>query len=235
MNLRSIALVFWVILVLGLFGYPQGLNAKTPPAETPHWLQSLPIPQNEELFLVVKGTYPSLTQAQKIQGFIAQLMGTTPPDRIDTTDKYPGVNSGKFLVGMLFDSRERAQWWIDFSYRNRTIPKGQVHRVKVQGNSELPYMPDAVRQGKKRLLTQSEALAKVKALSDIQQLSLRKKLIYKFTDFPRNGDLRYEIEVLEEKEKKDPLMVDFIMVSALTGDITERLSFNLRKDILREH
>jgi len=222
--------VLGVTLFLSLPAWAREISPSLPP-----WVQDLPIPQNEELYLVVKGTYPSLTQAQKVQNFITQLMGTTPPDRVDLTAKYPGVNSGKYLVGMLFDSRERAEWWIDFSYRNRTIPRGSIHRVKIHGDSSLPYMPDPVRAGQKRLLTQAEALAKVKALPDIQKLSARKRLQYKFTDFPRNGDLRYEVEVLEERGKKNPLMVDFIMVSALNGDITERLSQNLRKDILQEH
>lgn len=203
---------------------------------TPAWITDLPIPQNEEMFLVVKGTYPTRGSAEAVQRFIEQLMGTTPPDQVDNTEKYQGLSGGKYLVGMLFDSPERAKWWIDFSYRNRTLPKGEVKRVVVKGTSDLPYMPDPVRNGKKRLLTQEEALNRVKALPDIKILATRKNLLYKFIDYPRNGDLRYEIEVMEPQGRgKHPLMVDFLMVNALDGDITERLSLNLGKNILREH
>ena len=232
---KKIFTTFIFVVALGLFlvggeGFARSSVSKVPP-----WVTDLPIPQNEEVFLVVKGTYRNRAQAQKVQKFIQQLMGTTPPDRVDTTDRYSGLPKGKYLVGMIFDSHARAQWWIKFSYRNRKIPKGVIKKVKLVGISKLPYMPEAVRGGKKRLLTKTEALARVKALADIKTLSRRKKLIYKFTDYPRNGDLRYEVEVLESKGKRNPVMVDFIMVSALDGQITERLSFNLRKNILKEH
>jgi hypothetical protein len=204
--------------------------------DLPHWVTDLPIPQNEEMYLVVKGTYPTRGAAEAVQKFIEQLMGTTPPDQVDATDKYQGLTGGKYLVGTLFDSPERAKWWIDFSYRNRTLPKGEIKKIVVTASSDLPYIPDPVRNGRKRLLSKEEALSRIQALPDIKTLATRKKLLYKFIDYPRNGDLRYEIEVMEVKGRgKHPVMVDFLMVSALNGDITERLSLNLGKHILQEH
>lgn len=217
-----------VVLSVGLFlgGISRSFAAELPKA--PPWVADIPVPQNEPIYLVVKGIYASESQAQKVQQFISQLMGTIPPDRLDETDHYVGLPPGKYLVGMLFDSRERASWWIDFSYRNRKIPKGQIKRVRVRGISKLPYMPDPVRDGVQRLLSQQEALARVQALPDIKYLALRKKLEFKITDFPRNGDLRYEVEILEDKgNQHDPVMVDFVLVSALNGEITERFSRSL--------
>jgi hypothetical protein len=205
-------------------------------SQGPAWVADIPIPQNEEMFLVVKGTYRTQPAAEAVQKFIEQLMGTTPPDQVDTTEKYQGVVGNPYLVGMLFDSQERARWWINFSYRNRTIPRGEIKRVKVKGISALPYMPDPVRNGQKRLLSPEEAVNRVKDQPDIKKLALRKDLLYKFTDYPRNGDLRYEIEVMESKgQGKIPVMVDFLMVSALNGDITERLSLNLGRNILQDN
>lgn len=222
-------------LVLFLIFLLQGLPVAWA-ADIPPWVTDVPIPQNETMVLVVKGTYRTRKAAEAVQQFIEQLMGTTPPDRVDSTDNYQGLGQGRYLVGMLFDSQERAKWWIDFSYRNRTIPKGEIKKVVVLGPSRLPYMPDPVRNGQKRLLSPEEALNRVKAQPDIKALAARKKLLYKFTDYPRNGDLRYEIEVMEPKGRgKHPLMVDFLLVSALNGDITERLSLNLGKNILLEH
>ncbi|HEX5033963.1 MAG TPA: hypothetical protein VFW62_05740, partial [bacterium] len=83
----------------------------------------------------------------------------------------------------------------------------------------------------KALVSEEEALAQVKALPDVKRLATRKKLRYKFTDYPRNGDLRYEIEIMEDKGKKDPIMVDFVMVSAISGQVVERLSEALGQKI----
>ncbi len=223
MGLR-IALVFCILLMGGA-----GTLASQ---DRPHWMGALnPLPQ-ETFFLVVKGFYGERSEAEKVQKFITQLMGTTPPDQIDTSDYYEGLPPGKYFVGMLFDSQERANWWIDFSYRNRKVPKGEIHRVTLKKSSVLPYMPDAVRNGKKRLLSSEEAIHRVRSLQDVQKLSQGKPLIYKITDYPRNGDLRYEVEILEAKGKhRDPVMVDFVMVSAVNGEITERLSAALGKGI----
>ncbi len=209
-------------LILSLLGNP----TQSAESKVPHWVADLPVPQNQPLYLVVKGVFSSQEEAKNLQKFIQQLMTKYPGDGLDITDRYEGLAPGQFVVGTLFDSKDRAQWWIDFSYRNRKIAKGTIQQVQLKkGKSELPYMPSAYRSSQKQLLTEQEALAKVKALPDINRLAKSKKLQYKFTDYPRNGDLRYEIEVLEDRGKRrDGLMVDFIMVSALNGDITERLS-----------
>lgn len=210
-----------------------GLNAagKKPSGGLPHWVTEIPIPQNETLYLVVKGTFSSRKQAEDLQAFVQQLMVKVPGDRVDSTDAYSGLPSGKYVVGMLFDTRERAQWWMDFSYRNRKVGKGSIKEVKLKSSSGLPYMPSASRTRPKLLVSEAEALAQVKALPDVQQLAARKKLHYKFTDYPRNGDLRYEIEILEDRGRRDPVMVDFIMVSALNGQVVERLSQALGQKI----
>ncbi len=217
-------------MALGLLS--AGISSVWASQDRPHWMTALnPLPQ-ETFLLVVKGVYQSRSEAERVQKFITQLMGTTPPDQVDVTDHYEGLPPGKYFIGMLFDSQERAKWWIDFSYRNRQVPKGEIHRVKLKQPSVLPYMPDAVREGKKRLLSSEEAIHRVRSLQDVQRLSQDKALIYKITDYPRNGDLRYEVEILEAKGKhRDPIMVDFVMVSAINGEITERLSAALGQGI----
>ena len=220
-----------IVFFLTLMILPNGHAYSAPP-----WVTDIPVPQNEEMYLVVKGTYRTQKGAEAVQQFIEQLMGTTPPDQVDTTEKYQGLSGNPFLVGTLFDSQERARWWINFSYRNRTVPKGEIKRVVVTGRSSLPYMPDPIRNGKKRLLSPEEAVDQVKGQPDIKKLALKKNLIYKLTDYPRNGDLRYEVEVSEFKGKgMNPVMVDFFMVNALNGDITERLSSNLGRNILQDN
>lgn len=217
-----IGFVFLFSLIFVFFNNQEAYSRN----KIPPWVSDLPIPKNESLYLVIKGIYSSREEAEKLQKFIQQLMVKYPGDRVDSTDHYEGLPPGQYVVGTLFDNHKRAQWWIDFSYRNRQITKGEIQEVRLKkSKSSLPYMPSSHRGSEKRLLTEQEALARVKALPDILKLAKSKKLKYKFTDYPRNGDLRYEIEVLEDRGKrKDGLMIDFIMVSALNGDITERLS-----------
>jgi len=191
---------------------------------TPPWVSDLPIPKNESIFLVVKGLFPTKVQADDLKHFIQQLMVKTPGDGVDVSDHYQGLPSGRYVVGMLFDTRERALWWMDYSYRNRKISRGFVREVKVVKDSTLPYMPSASRPRPKPLVSEDDAMAKVKALPDLQRMAAAKKLRYRFTDYPRNGDLRYEIEVMEDRGRLDPVMVDFVMVSALNGQVVERLS-----------
>lgn len=219
--------LFLRILAAGLlFFFAAASSFAAPPkrAALPPWVTDVQIPKNETLILVVKGVFASKSEAESLSGFIQQLMGTTPGDGFDVSDIYSGQAPGKYIVGMLFDSKDRAKWWMDFSYRNRKISKGTLHEVKISGDSHLPYMPAASRGGEKRLLSEADALGRVKALPDVQALGRAKKLVFKFTDFPRNGDLRYEIEILEDRGRGDPRMVDFVMVSALNGEITERYS-----------
>jgi len=210
-----------------------GVNAagKKPSGGLPHWVTEIPIPQNETLYLVLKGSFSSRKQAEELQRFIQQLMVKVPGDGIDQSDHYAGLPPGKYIVGMLFDTKERALWWMDFSYRNRKVGKGTIKEVKLTKDSALPYMPSASRPRPKPLVSEAEALAQVKALPDVQKLAARKKLHYKFTDYPRNGDLRYEIEILEDRGRRDPVMVDFIMVSAINGQVVERLSEALGQKI----
>ncbi len=218
------------LFILFLFSFFQSALART--NDIPHWVKDLPILKEQSYYIVVKGFYPTQAQAQSTEKLIKHLMGSTPADKWDSTDKYQGLPKGKFLVGMLFDSEVRAKWWMTFSYRNRKISKGQIFKVKIIEPSQLPYMPDPVRVGRKSLLTKEEALSRVQSLPDVKALAVRKKLLYKVTDYPRNGDLRYEIEILEKrKDQEHPIMIDFIMVSALNGQITERLSASFGKSI----
>lgn len=198
---------------------------------TPHWVADVPIPKNEKLFLVLKGSFSDKKSAEDLRRFIQQLMVKVPGDGIDSSDNFSGLPAGKYVVGMLFDTRERALWWMDFSYRNRKVGKGTIKEVTLLKESSLPYMPSASRPRPKALISETEAMAQVKALPDMKRLAAQKKLQYKFTDYPRNGDLRYEIEVLEDKGKKDPVMVDFVMVSAINGQVVERLSEALGQKI----
>lgn len=225
MKRRALSAKLFGLLVLLVFSAP-GLNAagKKPSGGLPHWVTEIPIPQNETLYMVVKGTFATRKQAEDLQRFIQQLMVKIPGDGVDSTDAYVGLPSGKYVVGMLFDTKERALWWMDFSYRNRKVGKGTIKEVKLSRSSVLPYMPSASRPRPKPLVSEAEAMAQVKALPDVRKLAAQKKLHYKFTDYPRNGDLRYEIEVLEDRGRRDPVMVDFIMVSAINGQVVERLS-----------
>lgn len=206
-------------------------NKKKESGGTPHWVADVPIPKNEKLFLVVKGSFADKRSAEELRRFIQQLMVKVPGDGIDDSGNYSGLPPGKYIVGMLFDTRERALWWQDFSYRNRKVGKGTIKEVTVVKDSDLPYMPSASRPRPKALVSEEEALAQVKALPDVKRLATRKKLRYKFTDYPRNGDLRYEIEIMEDKGKRDPVMVDFVMVSAISGQVVERLSEALGQKI----
>jgi hypothetical protein len=224
LKIRFIFILFSLLMIPATFQTAMAQKAVSKSGSTPHWVADLPIPQNESIYLVVKGIFPTQKEAEKLQAFIQQLMMKTPGDGVDRSDLYQGLPSGKYVVGMLFDTKERARWWMDFSYRNQKISKGTLQEVKILGKSGLPYMPSASRPGSKRLLSEDEALTRVKALPDVQKLSLIKKLTYRFTDYPRNGDLRYEIEIMEIRSHRDPLMVDFALVSALNGEITERYS-----------
>lgn len=197
--------------------------------KAPPWVSDLPLPQNEKMLLVVKGIFPTQNEAEALRKFIQQLMVRYPGDRVDKSDVYQGLPPGKWVVGTLFDGRDRAQWWMEYSYRNRKIAKGQIKEVVLTGTSRLPYMPDATRGSQKRLLTEAEAVDRVRELGDVKKLSAQRKLKYKVTDYPKNGDLRYEVEILEDRGRKDPVMVDFVMVSALNGAITERFGESLGK------
>ncbi len=227
---RLIAVAFLILGLLSPLAAAEA-NKKKPSGGTPHWVADVPIPQNEKLFLVLKGSFSDKKSAEDLRRFIQQLMVKVPGDGVDSSDAYSGLPKGKYIVGMLFDTRERALWWMDFSYRNRKVGKGTVKEVTVAKASSLPYMPSASRPRPKALISEDEAMAQVKALPDVQRLAARKKLRYKFTDFPRNGDLRYEIEVMEDKGKRDPVMVDFVMVSAINGEVVERLSEALGQKI----
>ncbi len=221
---NSVSLVlFFGLFFLSNSALSKNKKIESPPQDLPIWVSDLPVPQNQSIYLVVKGTFTTSEQAEKRRQFIQQLIPKTPVDGVDRSDSYQGLPKGKYIVGMLFDTPERAQWWMSFSYRNRTIPKGSLKTVKVIGDSRLPYMPSL------KLIDETKALQSVKQLPDIQKLDEQKKLIYKFTDYPRNGDLRYEVEILEDRGHRPPLMVDFVMVCALDGKVVERLSEALKQ------
>ena len=234
MKTHARRIVSFAVLALALCAPIPALDAaqkKASAGGTPHWVAEVPIPKNEKLYLVLKGSFSDQKSAEELRRFIQQLMVKVPGDGIDTSDAYSGLPARKYIVGTLFDTRERALWWMDFSYRNRKVGKGTIKEVMVVKESVLPYMPSASRPRPKALVSEEEAMAQVKALPDVKRLSALKKLVYKFTDYPRNGDLRYEIEVMEDKGKRDPVMVDFVMVSAISGEVVERLSEALGQKI----
>ncbi|MCB1214754.1 MAG: hypothetical protein KDK66_04685 [Deltaproteobacteria bacterium] len=213
--------LFFVILFLA-----SPLFAK----RAPYWVKDFPIPEGQSLFLVSKGLYPSQAQAKKTQAFIAQLMGSVPPDQVDLSDHYEGLPKGRYVIGTLFDSRARANWWIEFSYRNRKLPKGTIVPVRKKGPSQLIYYPEASRHGPEALIDESRAIALVKSLPDVQKLqkNLGSALRFEVIDYPRTYDLRYEIKMSKKVPgRRDPVMLDFFMVSAQPGvknPITERFS-----------
>jgi len=223
--------LFAALLLLAVFTPALSAAGKKPTGGLPPWVTTIPIPQNAPLFMVVKGVFSNKKQAEDLQRFIQQLMVKIPGDGLDVTDNFEGLPSGKYVVGMLFATRERAQWWMEFSYRNRKIGKGSIKEVKLTRDSPLPYMPSASRPRPKPLVTEEQAMEQAKALPDLKRLANAKKLQFKFTDYPRNGDLRYEIEILEDRGRRDPVMIDFVMVSALNGEVVERLSEALGQKI----
>ncbi len=220
-------------IFLGLFALMPALDAagKKESLGAPPWVTDIPIPKNETLYMAVKGVFSTRKQAEDLQHFIQQLMVKVPGDGVDSTDNFEGLPPGKFVVGTLFDTRDRATWWMDFSYRNRKVGRGTLKEVKLTKDSSLPYMPSASRPRPKPLVTEDQAMDQVKALPDLKTLASHKKLRFRITDYPRNGDLRYEIEVMEDRGRLDPVMVDFVMISAINGQVTERLSQALGQKI----
>ncbi|HKX12033.1 MAG TPA: hypothetical protein VJP40_02685 [bacterium] len=57
-------------------------------AVSPHWVADVPIPQNEKLFLVLKGSFSDKKSAEDLRRFIQQLMVKVPGDGIDSSDAY---------------------------------------------------------------------------------------------------------------------------------------------------
>jgi len=223
--------IFSILAVFFSLAPAWATSAKKESAGLPHWVTDIPVPKNETVFLVVKGVFSNRKQAEDLQHFIQQLMVKVPGDGVDSTDNFEGLPPGRFVVGTLFDTRDRALWWMDFSYRNRKVGRGTLKEVKLTKDSTLPYMPSASRPRAKPLVTEDQAMAQVKELPDLKSLASHKNLRFRFTDYPRNGDLRYEIEVMEDRGRLDPVMVDFVMVSAINGQVVERLSQALGQKI----
>ncbi|MCE9625116.1 MAG: hypothetical protein K8R69_06660, partial [Deltaproteobacteria bacterium] len=167
--------IFATLLLLAVFVPALSAAGKKPAGGLPHWVTEIPIPQNAPMFMVVKGVFASKSQAEDLQRFIQQLMVKIPGDGVDVTEHFEGLPSGKYVVGMLFDTRERAQWWMEFSYRNRKIGRGTIKEVKVTRESTLPYMPSASRPRPKPLVTEEQAMAQAKALPDLKRLAAAKK------------------------------------------------------------
>ena len=226
--MKIIKKIFLVALSVGLSLLPHAVHAKRYP-----WNVHIPIPVGEPVYLVIKGVYDSSHQARQTQQLIQVTLKDIPADGVIVSDALAGFPQGKWVVASVFDTAERAQWWANFSHRNPTLPKPYVKKTTLLKLVELPYLPNSHRANQRRFMSEDEAINLVKGLDDVRQLQNKQGVKFLITDYPRSGDLRYEVEVLAVKAgKPHGVMYDFFMVDAVNQKVTERYS-NLFKNSLK--
>lgn len=193
------------------------------------WNVVLDAPVQEDLYIVVKGVYANLNDAKETQSLIQTTLKNIPADGIVSSNKLHGFPKNKFVVASLFDDPGRAKWWMQFSHRNPRLPNPQMKQIKLLENVDLPYLPSSSRKTEKRFISEKEAIDLVKNVSDIKILRAQNPLKFMITDYPRSGDLRYEVEVLKlTKNNPRGVMVDFFMVDAVNQKITERFTQSIK-------
>ncbi|MBF0491199.1 MAG: hypothetical protein HQM15_00270 [Deltaproteobacteria bacterium] len=171
-------------------------------------------PLNQNIYLVVKGVFASQSQAAETKKFIQQLLVRTPADGIIASDDLKDFPKGKWVVASAFDDEKKAKWWLSFSDRNAKLPRPYVKKTQISQNAQaLPYFPEAERLGEKRFASEQEILNQIEAFSDVRSLKKEAKIKYQFTKYPRSEDMRYEVEILKEKNGRF-ISYDFVKVDA---------------------
>ncbi len=216
-----------IILFVLLFFCSSSSFAKVLNLEEP--APELPIPVQSPILIVVKGIYPSKEKAQETQKFIQQLLVKTPADGIIASEKLEGFAPGQWVIASAFDSESKARWWMNFSHRNPTLPRPVLKKTTLlQASSEIPYFPEALRDGVHRFYTEKEILDRISSFPDIAALKQKKNVKFLFTVYPRTGDYSYEVEVMEDKGAGHFVAHDFIAVNATDLNHYSRYSENLR-------
>ncbi len=174
-------------------------------------------PLNAPLFAVIKGVFPTQAKALSTQAFIQQLLVNTPSDGLIESAKLSGLPKGKWVIASLFDSEEKAKWWLHFSDRNNKLPRPQIKQIQLAESApSLPYFPEAKRDEVQRFHTEEEVLIRLKELPDLKKMleKDKKELKFIFTTYPRTNDFRYEVEVMEPLPNGNFVAYDFINVDA---------------------
>ncbi len=187
------------------------------------WNVQYPLPLDREVYLCIKGIYANHSAAKQALHLIQTTLKDIPADSIISSAVLNQFGSEQWIVGSVFDDMETAKWWAHFSHRNPTLGKPKIVTAKFNKKTSTNYFPHAKMGNEKRFLTEQEAINLVKKSPDIQQLGMQHKLKFVITDYPRSGDVRYEVEVLKLQDTKGQgVMVDFFMVDAVGKRITER-------------
>lgn len=137
-------------------------------AQAHSWNVKIPLSSSQDYHVVVKGMYPSANEAKNIQGLIQTTLKDIPGDAVVKSDLFASLPKGQWVVASLFDTKERAQWWIKFSTRNPKVPKANIYQSKLLAPSvgNLPYFPDAAIANSK-FISEAEAIALVKQTPDV--------------------------------------------------------------------
>ncbi len=171
-------------------------------------------PLNQNVYLVVKGVFSTSSQAAETKKFIQQLLVRTPADGIISSDNLKDFPKGKWVVASVFDDEKKAKWWLSFSDRNAKLPRPYVKKSQILQNAEaLPYFPEATRLGEKRFASEQEVLKQIDDFMDVKDLKKASKIKYQFTKYPRSEDMRYEVEIMKEKNGKF-ISYDFVKLDA---------------------
>lgn len=184
------------------------------------------IPVNEPVFIVVKGVFNSKEEAEKTRAFIQQLLVKTPGDGVIESHKLEGFPAQKWVVGSVFDSQEKAKWWMLFGDRNPSLPKAHVKATKLlESSDQVPYFPDPERQGQKRFFTEEEVLARLHQFPDVVALKQKSPIKVVFLSFPRTGHYVYDVEIMKA-EGNQFVAYDFISLFAGNLDKYKRSIVN---------
>ncbi len=173
------------------------------------------IPEKKPVYAVIKGIFPSNEKALATQAFIQQLLVNTPADGIIESSKLAGFPKEKWIIASVFDSEEKAKWWMEFSDRNNKLPRPFIQKTElIEAQAGLPYFPEAIRDGIRRFSTEEEVLARIHQIADIADLQKKSPLKFLFLSYPRSGDYSYEVEVLQDQGEGKFIAYDFIALDA---------------------
>lgn len=209
-QIRLIALIFFSIVVPGA-----GILSASAAAKE----GEIPIPLQEPIYIVVKGSFNSKAEAEKTRAFIQQLLVKTQADGIIESQKLEGFPPQKWLIASAFDSEERAKWWMLFGERNPTLPKVQIRKTRLLEPSEqIPYFPDPVRGGQKRFFDEDEVVARIHQFPDVAALKKKGPIKLLFLSFPRTGHYVYDVEVMKSEGGK---FVAYDFISFFAGNLNK--------------